>query len=59
MDLSKLDIERLIGVVGFENAADLLNIVDESNINDEDYWIVQHAAEIGFETGFNSAPHSD
>ncbi len=50
------DTERLVGVAGWNGTADLLEAMEASKIQQEDFWIVQRAAEIGFEIGRNSLP---
>lgn len=48
------DTERLIGVAGWQGTADLIEALEASRIEPEDFWLVQRAAEIGFEVGRNS-----
>lgn len=48
------DTERLIGVAGWDGTADLLEALAASTVDAQDYWIVQRAAEIGFNVGRNS-----
>ena len=48
------DTERLVGVAGWQGTADLLEAMKASKITQEDFWIVQRAAEIGFEVGRNT-----
>ncbi len=50
------DMEVLIGVIGWTPAADLLEALDASDISEKDYWIVQRAAEAGFEQGLHTLP---
>lgn len=50
--LYNIDMERLIGVVGWNKAADLVEMLNTmTEIEDEDKWIIHVAAEMGFETG--------
>lgn len=49
-----LDIEKLIGVAGWEGSALLLDELDRTDIETKDTWIIVRAAEIGYEVGQRS-----